>query len=67
MVSKIKKLEDEIDKRMDVSKKNQRINTDYEIVLSQINDCCSVGDRVIDGGHLTRARTLWVLYYYLIY
>ena len=58
MVNKIKLLEDEIDKRMDVTIKNQGIDNDYEIVLRQINDCCSVDDKVIGGGYLTRARTL---------
>lgn len=57
MVKQIRILEDEINKRMDVTKKNQGIDNDYEIVAKQIEECCSIDDKVIGGGHLIRART----------
>lgn len=56
MVNKIRVLEDEINKRMDVTIKNQGIDNDYEIVFRQIKECCS-NDKVISAGHLTRVRT----------
>lgn len=56
MICNIKKLEDEIDKRMDVTIKNQGIDTDYEIVARQIEEYCNNKNKTIGGEHSPRSR-----------
>ena len=56
MMCKINKLEEEIDKRMDVTIKNQGIDADYEIVARQIENYRNNENKTIGGEHPPRSR-----------
>ena len=57
ILGKIALLENEIDKKTDISIREQKIDFEYKLLLRQMEECYKGDMTVIDSTHPTRVRT----------